>query len=372
VQQIAQRQARQTARQSGQQELGRVGPSDLGRALAQHPQQRAFVQVARREVARRERHGNARQQGRQQRHQAQEAFATVEGLTQFGAARGQGLDARTAPLAVPQRGLKLCRQLAQRRPLRGLAAQRHAVADPAGRLHQLRGRQIAAVEHDARRKGQEARTAVGLLTDLRADAQPQLAHAEPVAQLQAQAVQYRRVDPHLPLGRPPCTLPFAAFVQPLQLTAQRVGVVHGLDGHQAGRAALCVAGAHHAWETGAVALSQTQALCPLAPARIGRPVGRHHQVTADQRRRVALEALFDAVTEQRHGADGGHGQHQTEHQQAQLAGPRIAPQSAQDLQTERRRRGSHARDRWRKERGIVVLGRKPCRKRWQNPRPLRV
>jgi hypothetical protein len=114
---------------------------------------------------------------------------------------------------------------------------------------------------------------------------------------------------------------------------------------------------------------------PCARSRQRASAGRSAdttRVTADQRRRVALEALFDAVTEQRHGADGGHGQHQTEHQQAQLAGPRIAPQSAQDLQTERRRRGSHARDRWRKERGIVVLGRKPCRKRWQNPRPLRV
>ena len=77
VQGPAQEQTKQRSAKADQQELHGVHTANPPAALTEHPQQRGFIHMPRGKVTRCQRHGHARQQGRQQSHQAEEALAPL-------------------------------------------------------------------------------------------------------------------------------------------------------------------------------------------------------------------------------------------------------------------------------------------------------
>ena len=243
----------------------------------------------------------------------------------------QRLQARPAPLTGINVRLELLLQSAQRRRLPGFSRNGHAVVQTAGRLNEPGARYVGHVQHQARRKGQKAATAVGFGVNDRRRDQPAFTHANALAQLHAQAVQHLLVHPDLARSRA-CALDAA---RQQHLAAQRVSRIHRLHRHQARCAVVAFVGTHHAGEGRDMALLQPQFRHALAPAFGGGAVGRDHQVTADQLRRIAAQTALQSVAQKGHCAHRRHSQSHPQHQQPQLPGTRVAPEAKQHLFPER-------------------------------------
>ena len=181
-------------------------------------------------------------------------------------------------------------------------------------------------EHHARREAHEARPAIGLDGDQARDLQRRVTQQQGVAELELQRVEQRGFDPHAAgFG---CARRVergaAGFAPQLEASAQRVGVAHRLDGHQPRRAAAVVRCAAHAGKSGCGGHRQP------APGRFVqeglrcRLVARHDGVAAHQLACVAAQAPLEAVGEEAHRSQRGHGQRHCHQQQTQFAGAEVA------------------------------------------------
>ncbi len=95
------RDAGDARQQADQRELDQVLQRDRPLRQAEHAQHRAVVEVAAREVARRDADRDGRQQRGEQRDEVQELLGAVERLPHFGPAVGERLDAQPAHARRP-------------------------------------------------------------------------------------------------------------------------------------------------------------------------------------------------------------------------------------------------------------------------------
>ncbi len=220
-------------------ELERVAPRNRALALAQHAQHRAVVQVRRRKCSRRQCDCYGAEQGRQQRHQVQELLGAVQRLPHLGPAAFERLDSH----ASYRRLLDLFqRPLHELRHTRVRPRHCEAIADTAGRLHQLCCSNIGRVDHHARCKAHEARATIGLDGDHAREAKGRVAQQKRVANLQADGVQQRCIHPGFAACRN------VTGVRPrllglrcdLEVASQRVARRNGLQRNQARPTALCI------------------------------------------------------------------------------------------------------------------------------------
>ena len=206
------------------------------------------------EAARGQRHGHGAEQRREQRHQVEEFLGAVQRLPHLGPAALERFDAHAAHLgllhfACGPVGERCDRAVARRRP-RSASSTRLA-----GCTRCVAGRS-ACVDHHARREVQEAGAAVRLQRDHARDAQPRVAEQQRVAELQAQRIEHRRIDPGFAAARArraSCT-PAVRAAWHLEAAAQRIARGHGLERDQPARAALRIGRARHgresrAWST---------------------------------------------------------------------------------------------------------------------------
>ncbi|MNT05097.1 hypothetical protein D3C72_1397060 [compost metagenome] len=327
VQRKAQQHTQHARAQADQHELEGVGAGHAALRQAEHAQHGAVVQVAGREAARGQRHGHGRQQRREQRDQAQEFLGAVQRLAHLGPAALEGVEPHAAQLALLDGGVGPFGEA-----LHGGVVARHgvAVAHAAGRLHEAGARHVGLVEHHARRKAHEARAPVGLQRDHAAHAQAGVAQQQRVADLQAQRVEQRGIDPDLARRRHVARHRARALGRGrrLQVAAQRVARRHGLQGHELAGAALGVLGPRHGGKAEGAGARKAQRL-RLCDESFGRRVVAHdHRVAAQQLARIALQPALQSVGEEADRRERGHGQHHGHDQEAQLAGAQVAPERA--------------------------------------------
>ena len=165
-----------------------------------------------------------------QRHEQRQP---PDGLPEAGSGRA---DARHPPAPV---GI-LAREAAVLRDRAAGLVQRDAVfvADQASGLHEAGPPEPLHVEHEARPEGEEADGAVRLALQGRADGEGPVAHLDPVADGEAQALQQDRLDDGAAVGE---RIRQRHAAGKAQSARERVGAVHRLELDQ-GRAA---AGARH-------------------------------------------------------------------------------------------------------------------------------
>ena len=238
---VARRHAQGTGQQACPQKFQAIAQSQCALALPQHPQQGTGVQLPLGKTARGQGHRHRAQQSGQQGHQVQKLRGAVQGLAHFGPAAVQRLDLHTPHIRLVRLGFGPLHKAFGRGQI---ARHRHAPSDAAGRLHQAGGRQVAGVDHGARREVHEACAPVGLALDQGGDAQTALAQGQHLPGLQAQVFQQGRIDPnfaHRGNGR-------ATGVGGQQATAQGVTGRHRFQGHQSAGAALLGQGAGHGRE----------------------------------------------------------------------------------------------------------------------------
>jgi hypothetical protein len=134
------------------------------------------------------RHGDCRQDHRQQRGEAEELLRPIE--------RGADLWPTVLrvfyPLPAPQLWFDLTLEALDQRQLAG---QQQAVGDTAADLQQGRCRQIVEVHQQARRDAEEIDAAIGLQGQHGVDAQRALPDGNPVTDTRAQRRRQTLVDP---------------------------------------------------------------------------------------------------------------------------------------------------------------------------------
>ena len=160
VQAPAQRYAQHTGQQAHQCKFQPVRCCNRALAQAQHTQHGRSIQMALGKCAGGQRHCHCRQQGRQQCHQTEEFFATLQRASHLGAARFQGFHPPPATPGVPH--LLLGPLGVTLQGCRIFCSHSQAPGNAAGGLYQTGSGQILGANHHTRRKRHEARTTVGL------------------------------------------------------------------------------------------------------------------------------------------------------------------------------------------------------------------
>ena len=309
-----------------QDELQRVHDRDARLRLAEHAQHRAVVEVALREIARRDGHGHGGQQGRQQRHQAQELLGPIERLAHLGPSRFEGLDVHASQAALLQVAPGPTRERADLPGLVGPGRDGQAPTDPARGLHQAGRLQVGEGQHETGRERAEPGAAVRLDDEQPRQRQRRVAERDRVADLQPQGAGQTRIHPNGAARRRVahhlrrCG---GGQLHP-QRPPQRIGRVDRFHRREARRAALRRRGARHAGERRIVA--DDQAAGERLAFEVGgeRPVGLHDRIPAQQLRGIAHETGPHAVGEEPHGRERGDRQHDRPQQQPQLARGEVA------------------------------------------------
>ena len=185
-----------------------------------------------------------------------------------------------------------------------------------------------------RRKVDKAAATVWLLCEHAADAQGRLPQQQRIIKLQLQRLQQRRFYPNLAwLGRLRAALVWlrglpVGVVTHAQTAPQRVARTHCLERNQPPRTTLGLLGARHRRESLCTRTAQTQRPCLACKHSGQRLVATHHHIAAKQLRRIALQSASQPIGKKRDRRQRSHCQQHRNHQQAQLARPHIAPQSA--------------------------------------------
>ena len=212
-----------------------------------------------------------------------------------------------------------------------------SIGDAAGRLHQARGGQVGAVDHHARGKAHETRATIGLDGDDVRDMKARIAQQQSVAELQAQRLQQRRIDPGMAAfgNRPHFQIRLARPLVQMQHAAQRVAGLHAFERHQTAGTTLLLSGPRHGRKAG-----RGHGLQPLLPGLLHKNRGSgvvadHHHIAAQQLAGVTLQAGLQAVGKKAHRAQCRHGQQHGHDDQAQLASAQIAPEIAQPQNPDR-------------------------------------
>ncbi len=201
------------------------------------------------------------------------------------------------------------------------------------------------MDHHPGRKGHEARATVGLHHQNAIDAQRRIAQQQVLAHLQVQRHEQGLIDPGGAgrgnvLGR--CIGGTRCGCH-AQGTAQGVTGRHHFQCHQPGRATQIVGCATHGRKTQRLHAAQSQ-LRRTGGKGIGRPVvAGHHGVPPDERPRIPVEPVLQAVGKESDSGQGRHSQYHGNHQQAQLASAPVAPQRAPAQGPGRNRKSSHPR-----------------------------
>ena len=320
-----------TGHQTCTQKLQAITQCECALALTHHPKQSAGIELSLGKTARRQSHSHGAHQGGQQSHQIQKLRGPVQGLTHLGPAAVERLDLHATHIGLVDLGLRPRQKLPYSRIAAGHG---HAPADAAGRLDQPGGGQIGHVHHDARGKGHETRTPIGLAGDGGANAQTPIAQAEHLSHLDIQGFEQGRIDPDLTRWWDAG----AALTRNLQPTAQGVTRLHGFEGHQTGgRGGAGVRGGHgtrHGRETHIGVALQTGCLGLLHKGLGGALVAHHHSVAPQQLACITPQARLHAVGQKTDRRQSRNRQRHRHHQQAQLASPQISPQLAStELQT---------------------------------------
>jgi hypothetical protein len=139
--------AQGTGQQTHQEKLKRIGQCHAALTLAQHPQHGAAVEVTGRKATRHDGHRHGAQQGRQQRHQAQEFARPIQRLPHFRPAAVERFDPHATQALSFNPGLRPTLEVTHGRIGTGYG---QAVIGPAGRLDQAGGGHVGLIDHDAR------------------------------------------------------------------------------------------------------------------------------------------------------------------------------------------------------------------------------
>ena len=313
--------------QADDEELECVRHRDGALALAEHPQHRAIVEMAGREAACCERHGDRRKQCSEERHQVQELLGTVERLPHLGPSAFERVEPRAAQFALLQGRVG---EIAERLDRRRIARHCKAVVDATGRLHEPGAGDVGLVQHDPRREAHEAGAAVGLQHDDAGDLQLRITEQHHVADLQAQRFEQRRIDPHV-AGRGDVARRFARTIGRdggLQPATQRIAGLDRLQRDQLAGAALFVAGPRHRGKAVSACSLQPQRFRALDECRWCRVVAGQHRIAAEQLPRIALQSALEPVGKKADGRERGHREQHGDDQQAQFACAQVAPQGS--------------------------------------------
>ena len=337
----ADHQTQRTGQHANEQKLQRVRPGHDRLGHAQHPHQGAVVKTTLSEIARDHGHGHGREQGGQQGHQTQKQGGTVERGTHLRAPLIQGFNPDAAKFlgglltvlhesAQSILGCGLTRwsgfQVGGRTyvPTAGRAGNEQAIGDAAGWLDEFGGRQVGLAHQHTGREGAEARAAVRLVDNDRADAEGGLAQPDGVAHLEVERKEQTRVHPDFASRRSPhgcrATGLHTAIGQQIaqgELTTQGVAAADSLKAGEASLPPKVVGCPRHAGETGRACSAQLICLGATRKVVRQRLIGHHHGVPPEQLRRVTAEAALDAVGKESHrgerGDSQGHGHQQHTH-----------------------------------------------------------
>ena len=329
---IAERAADGGRPQRDDQELGGEQPGQRGLRRPQAAHDRHAIEMPQREAPRGQRDGHRRDQGRQQRHQRQELLRPVDGAAHLGPAGVQRLHALAALRMDLQPGGILARR-------RRLPRRQQAVGDAAAEGHQARRRQVVLADHDPRRHVDEIHAPIGLHRDHPGDAEMPVAQLQVVAHAHVQQRQQLRIHPGGPgrgnlarrlIGR-------GGAVGHAQAAAQRVARPHRLQGRQLRTRGVAGPDAGHGRELQVLGHRQPEPARFVARRLIGRIVGNQHDVAAQQLGGVAFERLADAVGQEAHAGNRGHGDDQRHRQQPEFPGAPVAHGHAPGLGQEGQR-----------------------------------
>ena len=285
----------------------------------------ARIEVAQREAPARHRHRHRGDHRRQQRHQRQEALGALQRALHLRPAALERLEL----LAAFEAGLQLLRIGAH---CRRLARRQQPVGDARARLDQLRRRQVGEIEHHARREVDELRAAVRLHRDDARHGEGALAQAQPLADLDAEAVERLRIGPHgagqrHTVGR---RIGASGVGGHPDAAAQRVARRHRLHRRQRAGVGIGLAD-HHAREGHRLGQLQAGVAGAGAQRLADRPVRTEHHVGAKQLRDIALQPDAEAVDQEADAGHRRHGDHQCRRQQPQLTGAPVARRHAGSL-----------------------------------------
>ena len=214
---IAECHAEQASGNADHDELECEQPEDVGLRQPEAAHHRARIQMTLREPARCGRNGHRGDHRREQRDQREKALRTFQRPLHFRTPTLERLEPLPALQVAFDRSFKRLHR-------RSLARGEQAIGGPAADGNQLGRRQVGQVDHDARRKVDEAGTAVRLDRDDAIDPEDLLAELEVAARRRSDRLQQLRVDPRRSGRRylPGRFVGASRFTRKLHRAAQRI------------------------------------------------------------------------------------------------------------------------------------------------------